>query len=153
MARAIICQGDPTSHGGQVLEGSPDATIDGRLIALRGHLTYCPLCKGKFPISEGLDFHTFGGLGTAVEGMKTGCGAILIATQHQMTVDNQPGASATAHSKAERSDKHTAIATSVKPPATANIALVYVPHKRLNAMASASFEHWRKTTTHRWRTY
>ncbi|WP_256079140.1 PAAR domain-containing protein [Massilia sp. YIM B04103] len=101
MARAIICKGDPTSHGGQVLEGSADATIDGRPIALRGHLTYCPLCKGKFPISEGLDFHTFGGLGTAVEGMKTSCGAILIATQHQMTVDDQPGTAADLISAAE----------------------------------------------------
>lgn len=30
MARAVICKGDPTSHGGQVLEGSAEATIDGR---------------------------------------------------------------------------------------------------------------------------
>ncbi|NVD98372.1 PAAR domain-containing protein [Massilia sp. BJB1822] len=140
MARAIICKGDPTSHGGQVLEGSADATIDGRPIALRGHLTYCPLCKGKFPISEGLVFHTFGGLGTAVEGMKTGCGAILIATQHQMTVDDQPGASTTARSKAERSAKHTAIATPVKPPAAAHIAMVYIPHKRLNAQQREDYD-------------
>ncbi|MBB3120024.1 PAAR domain-containing protein [Pseudoduganella violacea] len=89
MARAVICLGDPTSHGGKVLEGDPNATIDGRPIALRGHMTLCPQCKGKFPITEGLDHHSFGGIGTALEGMKTACGATLIATQHLMTADEQ----------------------------------------------------------------
>lgn len=91
MARAVICKGDPTSHGGEVLEGNETATIDGRPIALQGHRTYCPLCKGYFPISDGLDFHSFGGIGTAVEGMKTACGALLIATQHYMTVEDSVG--------------------------------------------------------------
>lgn len=80
MKRAIICKGDPTSHGGKVIEGKDNATVDGRPIAHKGHMTFCPLCKGNFPIDEGLGFHTFAGVGTAVEGMKTGCGAILIAT-------------------------------------------------------------------------
>lgn len=97
MARAVICKGDPTSHGGKVLEGNEDATIDGRPIAQRGHQTWCPQCKGKFPINEGLDFHTFAGIGTAVEGMKTACGAILIATQHQMTIDDQSDAGGAAN--------------------------------------------------------
>ncbi|NVD98139.1 PAAR domain-containing protein [Massilia sp. BJB1822] len=97
MARAVICKGDPTSHGGKVLEGNEDATIDGRPIAQRGHQTWCPQCKGKFPINDGLDFHTFAGIGTAVEGMKTACGAILIATQHQMTIDDQSGAGSAAN--------------------------------------------------------
>ena len=78
--RAVICKDDPTSHGGKVLEGNEFATTDGRLIAQKGHMTYCPQCKGNFPIAEGLDFHTYAGLGTAVEGMKTACGAELIAT-------------------------------------------------------------------------
>ncbi|MBV6322323.1 PAAR domain-containing protein [Duganella violaceipulchra] len=87
MQRAVICKGDPTSHGGQVLEGSETATIDGKPIALLGHMTFCPQCKGKFPIIEGLDFHTFAGLGTVVDGMKTGCGATLTATQNRMFID------------------------------------------------------------------
>lgn len=88
MARAVICKGDPTSHGGKVLEGAEHATINGRPIALQGHMTLCPQCKGSFPISEGLSFHTFAGLGTAVDGMQTACGAKLIATQQQMLIDD-----------------------------------------------------------------
>lgn len=91
MARAVICKGDPTSHGGKVLEGNENATCLGKPIALKGHKTYCPLCKGQFPIAEGLGHHSFGGIGTAVEGMKTACGATLIATQRVMTVDGTGG--------------------------------------------------------------
>ncbi|KQW97195.1 hypothetical protein ASC94_10435 [Massilia sp. Root418] len=91
MARAVICKGDPTSHGGKVLEGNENATCLGKPIALKGHKTYCPLCKGQFPIAEGLGHHSFGGIGTVVEGMKTTCGATLLATQHVMTVDGTGG--------------------------------------------------------------
>lgn len=96
MARAVICKDDPTSHGGKVLEGNENATCLGKPIALKGHQTYCPLCKGQFPIAEGLGHHSFGGIGTAVEGMKTACGATLIASQHVMTVDDGGGAAADA---------------------------------------------------------
>jgi uncharacterized Zn-binding protein involved in type VI secretion len=78
--RAVICKGDPTSHGGEVLEGKESALANGRPIALKGHMTYCPQCKGNYPITEGLPFHSFSGVGTVVEGMKTACGATLIAT-------------------------------------------------------------------------
>jgi len=78
--RAVICKDDPTSHGGVVLEGNARATANGRAIALKGHMTHCPQCRGDFPIVEGLAYHSFAGVGTAVEGMKTACGAILVAT-------------------------------------------------------------------------
>lgn len=78
--RAVICKGDPTSHGGRVLEGCNTARVNGRAVALKGHMTFCPLCKSTFPISEGLEFHTFVGKGTALDGMKTACGATLVAT-------------------------------------------------------------------------
>lgn len=92
--RAVICKDDPTSHGGVVLEGNVHATANGRQIAQKGHMTHCPQCKGDFPIVEGLGFHTFAGIGTAVEGMKTACGAVLIATTTKgfMMIDVQPGA-------------------------------------------------------------
>jgi uncharacterized Zn-binding protein involved in type VI secretion len=91
--RAVICKDDPTSHGGVVLEGNPLATANGRPIAQKGHMTHCPQCKGDFPIAEGLDRHTFAGKGTAVEGMKTACGATLIATTTKdfMMVDDESG--------------------------------------------------------------
>lgn len=87
MGKAVICEGDPTSHRGRVLEGPASATIVGKRIATLGHKVFCPLCKGIFPIVEGVTFHTFAGSGTAVEGMRTACGATLIATQHSFTID------------------------------------------------------------------
>lgn len=89
--RAVICKGDPTTHGGKVLEGNEHATTGGRPIAQLGNMTHCPKCKGDFAIVEGLGFHSYAGLGTAVEGMKTACGAELIATttKESMLLDDR----------------------------------------------------------------
>lgn len=100
MMRAVICKGDPTSHGGKVLEGNELVTTNGRAVAQLGHKTFCPQCKGTFPIIEGLDFHTYAGIGTAVDGMKTACGAKLIATQQQMVIDDGGGGGAVPASSA-----------------------------------------------------
>jgi uncharacterized Zn-binding protein involved in type VI secretion len=91
MMRAVICKGDPTSHGGKVIEGNETATFEGRPISNKGHMTYCPQCKGTFAIVEGVEFHSFVGAGTAVEDMKTACGAKLIATttKGKMMLDHQ----------------------------------------------------------------
>jgi len=78
--RAVICVGDPTTHGGKVLEGDPRASVKGRAIARKGHQTWCPQCKGNFPIREGTSFASFFGSEAALEGMSTACGAKLIAT-------------------------------------------------------------------------
>ncbi|MGF7191907.1 putative Zn-binding protein involved in type VI secretion [Robbsia andropogonis] len=90
--RAIICKGDSTTHGGVVLEGSTSGTIHGRPIAGVGHLVSCPRCKGVFPIQSdtlGRRYpHHFLGIDTAVEGMRTACGAELIASQHDMVIDD-----------------------------------------------------------------
>lgn len=91
MLRAVICQGDPTSHGGKVLEGNQLITTNGRAVAQRGHMTICPQCKGSFPIAEGIERHTYAGIGTAVDGMQTACGGKLIATQQQMLIDDSGG--------------------------------------------------------------
>jgi uncharacterized Zn-binding protein involved in type VI secretion len=93
MKRAVICKGDPTTHGGTVIEGFEHATCLGRQIALRGCMTFCPVCHGNFPITEGAPNHTYDGKGMALHGMSTGCGAKLIATQDGMTVDDGSGLS------------------------------------------------------------
>jgi uncharacterized Zn-binding protein involved in type VI secretion len=87
MAGEIIREGDKTSHGGIVLEGSQHDICHGRFIAYKGHQTYCPRCKGNFPIAEGVGDMTFYGEGVALAGMKTACGAILIASQFTDTVE------------------------------------------------------------------
>lgn len=91
MAREIIRKGDPTSHGGTVVEGSLTDICMGKPIAFMYHKVYCPLCKGTFPIVEGVLATTFYGKGVAVAGMKTACGAVLIATQFTDTVEGGGG--------------------------------------------------------------
>lgn len=93
MAGEIIRQGDPTSHGGRVIEGSPSDICHGKPIAFMGHHVSCPRCKGIFPIIEGADLTTFYGRGVALAGMKTACGAVLIATQLTDTVEWGRGSS------------------------------------------------------------
>lgn len=88
----IIRMGDPTSHGGKVLEGSITDICHGKPISFIGHKVSCPKCKGIFPIIEGVQTTTFYGKGVAVAGMKTACGATLIATQFTDTVEWSTGA-------------------------------------------------------------
>ncbi|WP_321868090.1 PAAR domain-containing protein [Paraburkholderia tropica] len=88
--RAIICVGDTTSHGGRVLEGTEGASVGGKPIAGVGHMVSCPLCKGVFPIqpTDRRHPHRIHGRDTAVEGMRTACGATLIASQSEATIDD-----------------------------------------------------------------
>lgn len=81
MAGEIIRLGDKTSHGGIVIEGSPADICMGKPIAFIGHQVQCPQCKGVFPIVDGAPTTTFYGKGVALAGMRTACGAILIASQ------------------------------------------------------------------------
>ncbi len=94
MSGEIIRLGDPTSHGGKVLEGSLVDICHGKPIAYLGHKTTCPKCKGIFPIIEGALTTSFYGNGVALAGMKTACGASLIPTQFTDTVEygGQPAA-------------------------------------------------------------
>lgn len=98
MADEIIRMGDPTSHGGKVIEGSMADICHGKPIAYMGHQTFCPRCKGNFSIVDGAPTTTFYGKGVALAGMKTACGAVLIATQLTDTVDYAAGGSANADS-------------------------------------------------------
>lgn len=100
--REIIRQGDPTSHGGKVLEGSLTDICHGKPIAYVGHQVSCPKCKGVFPIAEGALTTTFYGKGVALAGMKTACGASLIPTQFTDVVEYGTGTAPAAHSARPR---------------------------------------------------
>jgi uncharacterized Zn-binding protein involved in type VI secretion len=89
--RAIIRIGDPTSHGGTVLEGFPTLNVYGKKASGVGHHGYCRLCRREFVIVAGAESFTYFGKNVAVEGMYTSCGAVLIATQGQATVDDMQG--------------------------------------------------------------
>jgi len=93
-ARPIIRVGDKTTHGGTVLEGVSSYDIDGRAAAGLGHMVDCPKCKGVFPIVEGVGSFAIDDGYVAIEGMRTACGATLIASQNIAVVI--PDASGTA---------------------------------------------------------
>lgn len=76
----IIRLGDSTSHGGKVLEAFNQTNLNGRPMAGVGHKVACPLCKGVFPIIEGSTLLDVAGIAVALHGMKTACGASLIAS-------------------------------------------------------------------------
>lgn len=76
----LIRLGDTTTHGGIVLEAFPQTDLNGKPIAGVGHKVSCPLCKGVFPIAEGSNTYTVSDIPVALDGMKTACGAVLIAS-------------------------------------------------------------------------
>ena len=117
MAGEIIRKGDPTSHGGVVLEGSLMDICMGQPIAYIGHKVQCPQCKGAFPIIEGVLTTTFYGKGVALAGMKTSCGAVLIATQFTDTVEWSSGSAGV--STARKSAKALAAAEAASAAASA----------------------------------
>lgn len=94
MSGEIIRMGDHTSHGGTVLEGSPTSICLGKPIALVGHNTQCPKCRGIYPIIEGVLTATLLGKSVAIAGMKTACGATLIPSQFTAIVTVGAGFSA-----------------------------------------------------------
>jgi uncharacterized Zn-binding protein involved in type VI secretion len=86
--RPIIRVGDPTSHGGFVIEGFTNYLIDGRAAAGLGHLVTCPICApGIHSIVEGSDLFVVDGIPISYGGALTSCGASLIATQHTNAIE------------------------------------------------------------------
>lgn len=85
--KRIIRKGDTTTHGGVVLEGVDSFDVMGKSASRIGHMVACPKCKGVFPIIEGVNGFSMFGDGVATEGMKTSCGAELIASQDQLSLE------------------------------------------------------------------
>ena len=86
--RAIVRQGDSTSHGGVVKEGFSTVKLFGQQVAGVGHGGYCPACRTEFVITDGSHRARFMGFQVALEGMVTSCGAVLHASQQQAKVDD-----------------------------------------------------------------
>lgn len=85
--KSVIRKGDTTTHGGTVIEGIEDYLVYDKPIACKTHRVLCPLCKGTFPIVEGVESVPIQGKPVAVEGMKTACGAKLIASQTEYQIE------------------------------------------------------------------
>lgn len=112
MAGEIIRLGDRTSHRGIVIEGSPSDICMEKPIAFIGHSVQCPMCKGVFPIVEGAPTTTFYGKGVALAGMRTACGAVLIASQFTDIVECGGGAAAAQRAAKSSSPAKNCSATS-----------------------------------------
>lgn len=121
MSGEIIRQGDPTSHGGTVLEGSLTDICHGKPIAYVGHKVQCPKCKGVFPIIEGVLTTTFYGKGVAIAGMKTACGASLIPTQFSDTVEYGGGKAHATRSPVLNSSTIASDTATATPSAPGNV--------------------------------
>lgn len=76
----IVRIGDTTNHGGRVIDSIPHTNLNGRAMAGKGNMVLCPLCEGEFPIIEGSDTYRVNGTPVALDGMKTACGATLMAS-------------------------------------------------------------------------
>lgn len=86
MSGPLIVLGDKTSHGGSVIEASPNSDSGGKGIARVGDKATCPK-HGPNPIVSGDATLIVDGKPAARNGDKTACGATLIAGQ-QVTIDN-----------------------------------------------------------------
>ncbi|CAB3678486.1 PAAR domain-containing protein [Achromobacter mucicolens] len=78
--RSVIRKGDKTSHGGVVVTGDETVVIFGQPMARVGDRVTCPKCGDNHTIVEGVQNVGSDRL-TALEGMRTSCGATLIASQ------------------------------------------------------------------------
>ncbi|ORT79120.1 hypothetical protein B7G54_37455 [Burkholderia puraquae] len=81
--KPIIRKGDTTDHGGTVLDGFGHSNLNGRPASGVGHMVLCPKCQGAYPIVQGSSQYTIEGRAVALDGMKTACGASLIASQQE----------------------------------------------------------------------
>lgn len=75
----VIRIGDPTTHGGVVLEGSSGVVFDGKEVACLFDKVSCPL-HGETFIAEGDSGSKINGKPIALHHHQCGCGCKLIST-------------------------------------------------------------------------
>lgn len=108
---------DTTDHGGRVLEGYALMRLDnGHRVAGKGHMVFCPQCNGIFPIEGGVP--SLFGYAPAVEGMRTTCGARLIASQNRETLDDEADAATNQRSAPALSESTNTAPISAPPAGT-----------------------------------
>jgi uncharacterized Zn-binding protein involved in type VI secretion len=78
--KGAIRLGDQTSHGGRVLSATSGTVVLGKPAALVGDMTFCPQCKGAFPIQCASAGNQHAGKQYAYDGDTTACGAKLLAS-------------------------------------------------------------------------
>ena len=86
MTRSVIRLGDPGSHGGTVVSGSPKLSANGIPVARVGDTYACPI-HGSNPISSGSPDTLDDGRPIARVGDSTSCGATLMGGSPDVTVN------------------------------------------------------------------
>lgn len=76
-SKGVIRLGDTTSHGGTVISASDTLKALGKAVALDGDMTFCPKCKGKYPITVDKSDRQHHGKRVAHQDDRTACGATL----------------------------------------------------------------------------
>jgi uncharacterized Zn-binding protein involved in type VI secretion len=85
----VIRLGDPTSHGGKVINvAATNFTVGDKAVARVGDICSCPMPgHTACVIAEGNSKHTVGGIPVAYVGNKTSCGAELMSTIDNFSAD------------------------------------------------------------------
>lgn len=79
MSDLIARKGDPSNHGGEIIEGSDDTYCEGSEVARDGDLHACPITgHGTTPIT-GTGEAKVNGKNIVVDGDVAGCGAEIQA--------------------------------------------------------------------------
>jgi len=78
--RGVIRLGDRTTHGGEVISAVKDFTVLGKCVAVEGDMSFCPKCKGQFPIQPSGGNRKHHGKQVAFDQDLTACGAKLISS-------------------------------------------------------------------------
>lgn len=78
--KGVIRLGDKTNHGGKVISAASDFKVLAKPIAVDGDMTFCPKCRGVFPIQPSHSDRTHNGKQIAYDGHRTACGAKLISS-------------------------------------------------------------------------
>lgn len=78
--KGVIRMNDKTDHGGHVTSVSSGTKVMGTEAALKDDMTFCPQCKGTFPINAAGIGANHDGKAYAYDGDATACGAKLISS-------------------------------------------------------------------------
>lgn len=78
--KGVVRLGDKTTHGGSVLTAASGTVVKGKPAALAGDMTWCPQCKGAYPIQSGNSGNRHGGKQYVYAGDSTACGAKLLSS-------------------------------------------------------------------------
>lgn len=109
MGQAFIVEGDRTSHGGTVIEGSAFSFTGGRKMVRNGDHVYCPRCKSTTVIICNNNTLIVDGAAVALDGDRTSCGAILISSQSATSYHGYGGNASSASSAQSEAVEENAV--------------------------------------------